>query len=188
MSVVLVILIIAFSAVTLFSMGAMLIMRHREQNRKDSADIAKTIAELDAALDASLEEINKMGALITKEIDEKYQEILFMYNLISDKQKENWTPSDSKPLDNNAVSDMIAQHIEMHSAKLRLIKDEAIAVSNISNNVPVFVHKRPTFSNPRHGQIWDMHEQGANVPDIARELGMGQGEVKLILELASRAS
>ena len=201
MYVILVILIVAFLAITLSSMGALLVMRRREQNRKNSADIEKNIADLDAALDASIAEINKMGALVLKEIDEKYQSMLFMYNLMEDKQKELtnevWrSPENSpEPLDSDVVSEMVAQYIEAHSAKLHLIKDEAFSqADDVDEEVeeivppPLIFSKRPSFSNPRHKQIWEMHESGLNVPDIAKELEMGQGEVKLILDLASRAS
>ncbi|MCL2216058.1 MAG: DUF6115 domain-containing protein [Defluviitaleaceae bacterium] len=204
MDIILVILIIGFSAITMFSMGALLVLRRREKNHRDSIDIEKRIADLDTTLDASLSEINKMGTLVLKEIDEKYQAILFMYNLMQDKQKELtnevWNNPNGNSESSDVVSEMVAQYIEAHSAKLQLIKDEATAVaddrdsrshkegSGESAPLPLIFTKRPAFSNPRHKQIWEMHEQGLNVPDIARELGMGQGEVKLILELAARAS
>jgi len=208
MIIVLVVLIIGFSAITIFSMGALLVMRRREQSRKDSINIEKSIADLDAALDASLAEINKMGALVLKDIDEKYQAMLFLYNLMEDKQKELtnevWKSQEghSEALDGDVVSDMVAQYIEAHSAKLRLIQEASENVTEEDDfsegehskgvdEVPaphLIFSKRPTFANPRHKQIWEMHEQGVNVPDIAKELSMGQGEVKLILELAARAS
>ena len=201
-SIILVILIICFSAITIFSLGAMLVMRRREQGRKDSAEIGKSIADLDAALDASIAEINKMGASVLKEIDEKYQAMLFMYNLMEDKQKELtnevWKNSEghSEALDGDVVSEMVAQYIEAHSAKLRLIRDESDAEppeddelsDEVEDVAPLIFSQRPKFANPRHKQIWEIHEQGQNVPDIAKELGIGQGEVKLILELAARAS
>ena len=207
-NVVLVILIIGFSVITVFSLGALFAMRRRELNRKDSIIISRCIEDLDAASDSSLAEINKMGALVLKEIDEKHQALLFLYNLMEDKQKELtnevWkNPDGHESLDGDVVSEMVAQYIEAHSAKLRYSEDDGSQVSDDeyfehgdldSDEVgdvsapSTMYNKRPTFVNPKHKQVWEMHEQGVSTPDIAKELGIGQGEVRLILELAARAS
>ena len=224
-NIVLIILIIGFTVITVVSLGALFAIRRRELNRKDSIIISRVLEDLDAASDTSLSEINKMGALVLKEIDEKYQALLFLYNLMEDKQKELtsevWkAPENHEPIDGDVVSDMVAQYIEVHSAKLRQIEnndarvsdevdsaDEVSAGEELSSsldsasvvvhdeveNVPapapsVLFSKRPNFANPRHEQVWNLHEQGLNIPDIAKQLSIGQGEVRLILELAARAS
>jgi len=194
--ILLIILIIGFLAITLSSTWALVVMRRRDQNREDSAIIEKTISDLDTALDSSLTEINKMGALVLKEVDEKYQSILFMYNLMEDKQKELtsevWKNPDGNQvkLDSAVIAEMVEKYIEAHSEKLRLIKDEVETPVEIPQvEATVQLHdKPPKFSNPRHKQVWEMYERGLDVPDIAKTLGIGQGEIKLILELASRTS
>jgi len=222
-NIVLAILIIGFSVITVVSLGALFFIRRRELNRRDSIIISRCIEDLDAASDTSLAEINKMGALVLEEIEEKYQALLFLYNLMEDKQKELtsevWkAPENPEPIDGDVVSDMVAQYIEAHSAKLRFVENvenenhdtqdhgtqddtgaledeepDSIEVKD-SPEAPaipspsLLFSKRPNFANPKHEQVWELHEQGQNVPDIAKQLGIGQGEVRLILELVARAS
>lgn len=39
------------------------------------------------------------------------------------------------------------------------------------------------IQNPKHEQIYDLQKQGYTVTEIAKNLNMGQGEVKLIMEM-----
>ncbi|MCL2225584.1 MAG: hypothetical protein FWB96_11520 [Defluviitaleaceae bacterium] len=201
---ILIALIVGFVAVTVFSLMALLFVRRRERERDntEAERVGKTIQELDAALDDALAEINKLGALVQKEVDEKYKSVLFLYNLVEDKQKEI-----SEAADENTVSEMVARCIDTHNAKLRLIAataseplsaerdavaktqtDEVEFAVEKSEDIAAVPKKQPKFSNAKHKQIWEMREQGQNVSAIAKELSMGQGEVKLILDLVDRAS
>lgn len=191
-TILLVVLIVGFLAITIFAVTAMIIVRRREQTREKSDEIAKTIEDLDKTLDSALSELNKMGELIRTDIDEKYKAILFLYELIESKQKE---------IEEQADAETVAHLTE--KAKLRLIdftiadepKPENTSSPEGSSNTAIpetppasAEKKRPVFINPKHKQIWEMRETGQNISDIAKELGMGQGEVKLILDLADRAS
>jgi len=190
---ILIALIIGCTAITVFSLMALLYVRRRERERdnKDTERITKTIEDLDTALNAALEEINKLGALVQKEVDEKYKSVLFLYSLVEDKQKEIEESTDSE-----VISDMISQFIDKHSIKLRVDKPDDTTEpatkkpSGKSSGKPSEKPKpkNPKFTNPKHKQIWEMRESGQNVSDIAKELSMGQGEVKLILDLVERAS
>ncbi|MCL2199617.1 MAG: DUF6115 domain-containing protein [Defluviitaleaceae bacterium] len=188
-TVVLVVLIIGFMAVTVFSLAAMLVVRRREKKLEDEREIGKTVEELDAALDAALKEINRLGSLIQTEIDEKYKAMLFLYNLVDDKKKEIEESADSE-----VISDMMEKYIETHKDKLRLISgmpEEAppIVTAPPEDDTPDEpTEKKPKkITNPRHKQIYDMREEGKAPAEIAKELSMGQGEVKLILDLIDRA-
>ncbi|MDR0272530.1 MAG: hypothetical protein LBI27_04350 [Clostridiales bacterium] len=185
-TIVLVALIVGFMALTVFSLTAMLFVRRREKERDDSKDILKTIEELDAALDAALNEINKLGALIKEDVDEKYKSTLFLYNLVEDKHKEI-----VEIVNGEVISEMLAQYIETHGAKLGVVTEAseagAVSLEKDVGAVPA-VKKVPTFTNPRHKQIWEMKDEGQSLAEIAKELDMGQGEVKLILYLIDRAS
>jgi len=211
-TIVLVALIIGFMVVTVFSLTAMLVVRRREKERDDSYKIAKTVEELDTALNAALTEINRMGALIQADVDEKYKSVLFLYNLVEDKQKEI-----AESADGEVISEMMAQYIEEHGDKLRqLAKPSELGHSEVINSEvtnseirlsepaqtepapQVFENfqektepenKKPQkFANAKHKQIWEMRDSGQAVSDIAKTLDMGQGEVKLILDLIERAS
>jgi hypothetical protein len=176
--------------VTVFSLTAMLVVRRREKEFEHSKSIVKTIDDLDEALNSAVKEINKLGALIQAEIDEKYKSMLFLYNLVEDKQKEIAESADSE-----VISEMMSQYIEKHGDKLRSIAADVPAVAAVAppkvvpTAPPVKKEGKPTkFVSAKHKQIWEMYDGGQNVADIAKKLDMGQGEVKLILDLIERAS
>lgn len=201
-TVILVALIICFMVVTIFSLTAMLIVRRREQKYEGAQKLEKAIGDLDVALDTALKEINKMGGLVKADVDEKYKSMLFLYSLVEEKQKEIAETSDGA-----AISEMMSQYIETHGDKLRQIAQvpETVRPVQVKSDVitsaeremldltpasePTMVESGnlPRFTNPKHRQIWEMRKRGKAIADIARELSMGQGEVKLILDLIDRS-
>ena len=191
MNIVLVLLIVSFFALTVFALVAMIILQR--QKVKSSAEV---IAELDKALDAALTEINNLGSLVQKELEEKHQTMLFLYDLVEEKHKEISEVSDSAII--AEMSELMEQYIKTHWLKsVSVVSDSVDEVQDFDeladdtedfDSADSFYRKRPSFANSRHEQIWDLREEGRNVSEIAKELGMGQGEVKLILDLADRAS
>ena len=178
-----------FLTITLFALVSMFILRGKEQNREEVRAVADVVAELDKSLDAAISEINKMGSLVQKDITDKHNEILFLYNLILDKQKEIENVKDG-----DIISEMVEQYLQTHSAQLQLLTDE-----NKNITAPEIVEaeeveevkkarKRPVFTNPKHEEIWNRRELGQTNAEIAKDMNIGQGEVKLILDLADRAS
>jgi len=188
--------------VTIFSLTALIIVRRRE--RKNGGKIA--IAELDAALNSALDEINKLGALVLADADEKHKAMLFLYSLADEKQKEI-----SEISDGTVVAEKLAKYIETYESKRVApeAKPQAVpasaspveqiaALPSIEPAPPVLPmqieepplppepKKPPTFTSPKHKKIWEMREDGKVIAEIAKELGLGQGEVKLILNLIDR--
>jgi len=168
----------------------MFILRSREQNREEVRAVADVVAELDKSLDAAIIEINKMGSLVQKDITDKHNEILFLYNLILDKQKEIEHVKDGE-----IISEMVEQYLQTHSAQLQLLAEENATINSTPeiNNVEEVEEvkkerKRPVFTNPKHEEIWNRRELGQSNAEIAKDMNIGQGEVKLILDLADRAS
>jgi hypothetical protein len=147
-------IVIGFVVVTAFSLAGMLITRRREQDGGQSREIAEKVAKIDEASDAALAEINKTAVIVTEEINEKYQSMLFLYNLLEDKKKE------------------ITLLVE--SAKTPLPKLE----KTIPNKKP------RNKKHPHYDEIMQLMETGLSAAEIAKELNIGKGEVQLILDLA----
>ena len=191
-TVILVSLIVGFFAITIFALGALIVVRRREQTRHDSKGMDDAIARMDSALDSALVEINKIGTLVKSEMDEKYQAMLFLYDLIDNKKKE----IEEIP---EVDTTMISQYLESHVAKLNMSHSLSEVLEDDINPIDVLlnreveeieevevVRERPVFANPRHAQIWDLRQEGKAVSEIAKEMGMGKGEVQLILNLAEK--
>ena len=97
--------------------------------------------------DQAMEDINRTAKTIFDELEEKHQELLFLYNMIEERKNEEVGP---------------ASDIVFNEAR----------------------PKRPeSLRNPKLGKIRALYDQGLTEEEIARTLGIGQGEVKLILNI-----
>ena len=204
-TVILVSLIIGFFAVTIVALVGAILVRRREQGHDQDRQMSDTIEQLDAALDTAMTEINKMGSLVQKEITEKYQAMLFLYNLLEDKQKEMTgnTPTATKmpvpmpvvPILSSAKAKAAPTAKVTPPAKqdntdsyLETLAERTSSADPMAITTPPLVPAtRPSFANPKHEAVWERHYVGHSIADIAKDLGIGQGEVKLIIDLAARA-
>jgi len=218
-TVVLIILVVGICLVALAAVGAVLWMRNREQTRDAVMQKAEALAQLDDALNDALKELNKVGNLVQKEINEKYQAMQFLYNLLEEKQKashalppeavtelamataESVSASKAVTPDNDAMQAAFMKAMEAMVARLEAIpavpekkaratpkKIEEPAPKEIAPAPPVAAKPAPRkrTTNPKHKKVKDLHEGGMSLADIAKEMGIGQGEVKLILEMSGK--
>ena len=131
-----------------------LLLRGRQLVHREEETSGHTLRnDIDGAADAALEEINKTARLISDELTEKYQAMLFLYNLLEEKKKEFAVLLEAAPP---------AAPIKP-AAKPRRIRE-----------------------NPKQNKVIALHQEGLALPEIAKSLNIGQGEVKLILDLAGR--
>ena len=141
--------------------------------------LEKRLEAMDTTLseaDNVLTELGGMSRDVMKEMDQKYNELLFLYNLIEEKKKEiNSEPPDTQ------------EHVTFPFADANPSPKESISV----NDRPPLVEKRtsnPKITNlnmnPRFTRIFELEQKGMTVEQIAKELDMGQGEVSLVVSLA----
>ena len=117
-----------------------------EQRQSEEFAIRAINASMSEA-DQTMEEINKTAKRIFEELEDKHQELLFLYNMIEERKNEEIGP---------------ASDIVFSDAR----------------------HKRPeNHKNPKLGKIRALYDQGLSEEEIAKALGIGQGEVKLILSI-----
>ena len=102
--------------------------------------------------DNAIEQLNKISSDVFEEFEEKYQELLFLYQMIDDmKEKREKVDFKTDSPDN----------FQSYEKQTR------------SNS----------FKNPNFEKIKNMQAQGLSISEISKALNMGQGEIKLILEL-----
>lgn len=117
------------------------------------------ISKIDSIVKTSLEKLDeeitsfeKYSKSAFEELEQKYNELLFLYNLIDDKKLETASSFNKKdipvPVDDNIPSNN----------------------SNLMNN-------------PKNRDIIQLSKAGLSINEIAKRLGMGQGEVKIVLDL-----
>lgn len=187
-TVILVALIVGFFAITIFALVALLAVRKREQATHDNRGLDDAVARMDAALDSALVEINRIGTLIKSEIDEKYQAMLFLYDMV-DKKKEE-IAKEIQEIESAAEMDtaVLANYLENHISELK--QTNAYVSDNfddaVADSVDITPKPRQNITNPKHAQIWDMHADGKTVHEIAKAMNIGTGEIELILNLYKR--
>lgn len=120
-------------------------------------------------------ELNDYASFIKKEISDQHKELLFLYQLITEKEKNfkskanNVALSGSKPVihkqDNRQGIKQVEQTSQDNVKQLTTLNDMIVE---------------------RNKEIFDLYKQGLSITEIAKGLNIGKGEVKLILDLGTR--
>ena len=125
--------------------------------------ILSSIEDKTDEIDKTIDEFDKVSGVVLTQLDEKYNELLFLYSLIDDKK---------------AAMAGLGGSSEPQIAK---------KLSEFAELSQVSAGNGKKFKNAKHGEVNKLIEQGVSVADAAKQLGIGQGEVRLILELGKMA-
>ena len=182
-----------------------------ENEAEELLSLAQKLDTLESSVYEADEAVHMLGDMsknVFKEFDSKYQELLFLYNLVDEKQKkltltgnsEMATSQNAKP-DPVVVRDMLyskgstppdAGDSSVPKRKVATVK-RPVAVQHVTtDNIPakldVVVDDSDKNSgiNPKFAHVLKLSRDGKSVEDIARELDMGKGEIMLILNLGGR--
>jgi hypothetical protein len=123
------------------------------------------------------EELMKTANDIIEELDHKYEELLFLYDLIDKKQQAEKNPPKLKP--SYFDSDNVIQ-VDTNKTAQQIADEE----ERNGNLIPVPAEDR--FVHPKYYEIKDMLEDGVAIEQIAKQLGIGTGAARLIIELGNR--
>ena len=137
----------------------------------DYLEIENTIRAVDQSVkeaDSAIENLNRLSTSVFEEFEQKYQEILFLYSLMDEKKKE--------------IADIYAKPLPSTSSEsdsgVETPSEEPVLVLEQERLTPV-----APLRHPNYDEIMKLSDEGMPVAEIAKELDMGQGEVKLIIEL-----
>jgi orotate phosphoribosyltransferase-like protein len=162
-----------FTLILTFAAGVILLMYSAydfhdaaESDRSEDLGAAledkiKAIGTSVADADNVIGELSDISGTVFKEMDDKYQELLFLYHLVEEKKKELTKETGGSP-------------------------DAKAAQKSINIRVTDTLTK--TGRSPKYKKISEMESRGLTVGQIAKELHMGQGEVALIMELGKGRS
>jgi uncharacterized membrane-anchored protein YhcB (DUF1043 family) len=206
-------IIIGFVVVIAFSMAAMFLMRRREQNTPKSVDYDEAVKTVDAAADAALNELNKTAELVLKDIEEKYQTLLFLYELTEEKlqaassdRPDRQVPAaggaagsraynngtgryadgaaDGRAYDGGSTryTDGAGRHEAYQAGRGKPERGKP------ERGKPERVVKKPVAVNAKQAQVLKLYNEGMSAAEIAKSLDIGQGEVRLVIDLAERGT
>ena len=179
---------------------------HLLTRKEEAVDEEEIAIEVDKAAETALEEIVKTSQSALDEMNQKYQELLFLYQLMEEKKQnleamptvakvdaeqpvsdaqpvsEIEPVSEAQPVDDSASPIEMFHQIEaaVESAKVDIIGDEKAEEADEVVEEVVLPH------NPKYEKIKELQAEGFSISEIARHLNMGQGEVKLFIDLGGR--
>ena len=146
---------------------------------KKMQDIAeKTEASLDKISNTKILEMNEYADNVLKEINRNHNEVMFMYDMLNEKDKEIKTTVKSV----NATN---TQARGMGTVRERLIKLDETQKAPQRISVDEFPLDDKLDKNQK---IMTLYNNGYNDIDIAKRLKLGVGEVRLVIKLYVNAA
>jgi len=137
--------------------------------------IEKTEASLDKLMNEKILAINEFSRDVLDDIKKNHEEVIFLYNMLSDKEK----------VVKNTVKD-----VEAVKVSLTKIKEEEIVkiekqnpeIKKVQKSSPIKASNVKQLTN-NNDMILELYEKGMSNIQIAKELGLGIGEVRLVIDL-----
>lgn len=147
---------------------------------------------------------------VNEEIDRNHKEVVFLYDMLSDKQKEIMTTVNMIDTYKKEIAAMVqeqaAQNIMNYSASASETQPSAedtvpeeLPAEEIEEmpddteieeamkemeDIPISEESQEELENvDNKDMILEMHKAGLSILEIARHLGLGVGEVKLVVDL-----
>lgn len=142
--------------------------------------------------------VNEFSDQILEKINRNHEEVVFLYNMLNDKEKE--LKSAVKEIDTSKKKVQDIMDTKAKSDKVAKAPGEAKAVPPTRNATQADKLERPaktppvapvpqdistinTMGSNNNSQILTLYSQGKSVMEISKLLDLGQGEVKLVIDL-----
>lgn len=117
--------------------------------------------------------VSEFGEQILEKIHQNHSEVVFLYNMLNEKEKE--------------LKELV---VEVNQGKAKWKEEEVKTVLDIGERIQddnmVTMEEMNVLGDVeanRNQMILDFHKQGKTILDISKQLGIGQGEVKLVIDL-----
>jgi len=167
-------------------------------------ETANTLKFLESSIDEidkTMDELNETSKHIFEEMEGKYKELLLLYSLIDEKKKEladlySIKPTDYKPGTTQSSIQPIQPILSSQPVQTSQPIQALQPVQSTQSAKPAKHQKAPTpasspsedlpdttLSSPNIRKVRQLHQDGMSLEDTAKALGIGKGEVKLMLDL-----
>ncbi len=159
-----------------------------EQVNSKMGDIEAKLSEI---VNQKTLALGDYAVTVNEEIQKNHQEVMFLYNMLNDKQKEIMTTANMVDDVKKEVKDFVDTNkatIQPQAEETPDAFDEDMKeAGEISDDILEFEDSDAdveNFSDANKDVIMEMHKQGLSILEIAKHLGMGVGEVKLVVDLS----
>lgn len=123
---------------------------------------------------------------VNEEIERNHNEVLFLYSMLSDKQKEIMTTATMVDDFRKDVEAFVnEQNVAMAQTQAPEEQELEEAIKEIDENINNEVAEEEEVAPVDSSKdiILEMHKSGLSILEIAKHLGLGVGEVKLVVDL-----
>lgn len=151
-----------------------------------------TKRELERESNEKIMAINEYSDTVLESINKAHNEIMFLYSMLNDKHDELVTLTGnieklSQKVNQPAPTINITPVVEPASVSTRTVVPEKKASVNTQVKISSATEnqQKRNFSDDinHNNEILMLHQQGKNNVEIAKELGIGLGEIKLVIDL-----
>ncbi len=147
-------------------------------------DIAgKTERELEKLSNEKIMSVHDYSNTVLEEINKNHNEVMFLYSMLDDKDKEikNTVREVQNAL--KAVRRLEAEQEDMEIALVSEKEQEPDEIVQPEESFVVSESEDEELQLNNNERILKLHQEGKSNLEIARELGLGIGEVKLVIDL-----
>ncbi|MDR2183718.1 MAG: hypothetical protein LBE55_06045 [Clostridiales bacterium] len=157
--------------------------------------LAQKLDTLESSVYEADEAVHMLGDMsknVFKEFDSKYQELLFLYNLVDEKQKTLTLTDNAEIISDDILPEGVAAApapkqmtatVTKPAAKPQEVEEAATVLDIVVDDDSI---SQSHGINPKFAHVLELSQEGKSVEEIARELDMGKGEIMLILNLGGR--
>ena len=121
---------------------------------------------------------------VNEEIEKNHNEVTFLYSMLCDKQKELMTTVEMIDGYKKDTEAMVTNKQDLSQIKREIEAEEnKEAISEIEQETLAESNEEETSVDASKDIILEMHKSGLGILEIAKHLGLGVGEVKLVVDL-----
>ncbi|MDF2510402.1 MAG: hypothetical protein K0S04_268 [Herbinix sp.] len=155
--------------------------------------IIRTDDTLNKVSNETIIAVNEFSDQILEKIKRNHEEVVFLYNMLNDKEKEMKAAIKEIDLSKKKVQEIIETKTSMEKLQaakggMNVMQDQAARIQPIRRQLKesqtnLEAPSPNSLNSNNNTQILALYSQGKSVMEISKFLGMGQGEVKLVIDL-----
>ncbi len=156
--------------------------------------VAKTERSLERISNEKITAVSEFSDTVLEDIHKSHQEVMFLYDMLHDKQKNlletakeiertRTIAKETKDELENTVQEAANVEVLEAAATVKAAASEPAEVSGTDSDEGIKKETEAGEEINNNEKILEMHRQGRSNVAIAKELGLGVGEVNLVIGL-----
>ncbi|MDE5803518.1 MAG: hypothetical protein K2I22_11420 [Lachnospiraceae bacterium] len=146
--------------------------------------VEKTERSLERVSNEKIMAVNEYSDTVLEDINKNHQEVMFLYDMLNDKH-ENIKSTVSKIEQTVKEAEAVGGQFSVQGMSAEEGKEADLAeeTPEESQKEDISFIDGSSEKENQNGRILELHNAGKSNVEIAKELGLGVGEVKLVIDL-----